>query len=112
MDRPKLLAMMRLVDDDRNGCINKAEFTQFAESCIREDEEHERNANLAETEKPSLSTESLRLANDIRTKLEGQSAEELRELAGTLSALLRDTTEAAGSVAPPTSDELAVKARL
>ena len=36
MSRPKLLAMMRLVDDDRSGSIGFREFKQFAQCCIEE----------------------------------------------------------------------------
>jgi hypothetical protein len=38
IDRPKLLAMMRLVDDDRNGKINKQEFQVFITQCIEKEE--------------------------------------------------------------------------
>jgi hypothetical protein len=38
IDRPKLLAMMRLVDDDRNGSINKQEFEVFILQCMEKEE--------------------------------------------------------------------------
>ena len=37
--RPKLMAMLRLIDDDRNGYIGLDEFKAFAKRCIGKREE-------------------------------------------------------------------------
>merc|ERR1711871_1246618 len=105
IDRPKLLAMMRLVDDDRNGSINKQEFRHFALSCMKEvdgrqveasEEASDKKEENVPDEQRSASAESLYLAHQIRETLEGQTPAELRNLAKFLQGLLRDTTAAAG----------------
>jgi hypothetical protein len=95
IDRPKLLAMMRLVDDDRNGSINKEEFRRFVLACVKK-EEKAANAEIAALEW-NPSAESLLLANGIHEKLKGQSGAELRALEGVLSGLLQDVVIAAKS---------------
>jgi hypothetical protein len=41
LPRPKLLAMMRIVDDDRSGTIGFKEFRAFAKACLLEKQEQE-----------------------------------------------------------------------
>ena len=50
MSRPKLMAMMRLVDDDRSGSIGFREFRHFATMCIAERDEHRAQAGLSPIE--------------------------------------------------------------
>merc|ERR1711990_122782 len=87
MDRPKLLAMMRLVDDDRNGSLEKGEFRQFVIDCIAKEE------NKSDDPIP----ESLALAAaEIRSRLEKQtvSAAELQALDLSLAGLLQEVASA------------------
>ena len=53
MSRPKLMAMMRLVDDDRSGSIGFREFRHFATVCI---DEHNK-INEARTSLPPIADE-------------------------------------------------------
>merc|ERR1711871_182405 len=86
MDRPKLLAMMRLVDDDRNGSLEKGEFRKFVIDCIAK-EESKKNIDAI--------PESLTVAAaGIRDALAGQSVEELQALDQTLAGLLQDVASA------------------
>jgi len=87
--------MMRLVDDDRNGSINKEEFRRFVLACVKK-EEKAANAEIVAAEG---NAESLLLANGIHEKLKGQSGAELRDslraLEGVLSGLLHGVAIAA-----------------
>lgn len=53
MDRPKLLATMRFVDDDRSGLISFDEFRWFCMECI---EEHKQKAQVSAVEFAALVT--------------------------------------------------------
>ena len=100
MDRPKLLAMMRLVDDDRNGSLEKGEFQQFVMDCIAKEEKTNNNPNVPES--------LLFAAAEIQNSLESQglTVEDLQAISRTLQGLLQDVevvVKAAeeGAVGPP-----------
>ena len=60
LSRPKLLSMMRIVDDDRSGSIGFREFRNFAQLCL---------AEKAEEEKMDADEESQRTACDYHNTM-------------------------------------------
>merc|ERR1711865_383117 len=83
MDRPKLLAMMRLVDDDRNGSLEKGEFQQFVMDCIAKEEKTNNNPNVPE----SLIFAVAEIQDDMS---KDPSVEDLEAITRTLQGLLQD----------------------
>jgi hypothetical protein len=88
IDRPQLLAMMRLVDEDRSGSINKEEFRLFVLTCIEKADEDTKQENAIS--QWHSSEENQALANGFEEQFKGKSAVELHALKDVLIGLLDD----------------------